>query len=512
MPKKVLGLDIGRETVKAVTVAAGLKKGYRICAWETVDIRESGSLFQAIQKLFENREFRGCPCVTSLPARSFFFRNVRLPFKEKQKIRQTLPSELEAQIPQAIEDVLIDFIGFDRDEGSDIFAAAIPKAVVQERLELLSQFPAPISALDVDTVPLAAKIAKAAASTGFHVLLDIGEKDSVGVFLRNGRLAQVRAFAFGGGSVTEALASALGVPLPEAERVKRRGDLRGAEESVSQACRRFSADVKNTVESLRMLGDAGEALSRISLTGGGALCSRIQTELSAYFGLPVDFVDLAAMEGMPFEGGRDDRWNPLVMNGALALAARQPKDPGFNFGKSGFSLKGAFLEFRKDLRWAAAGASVILALAAADVVVDYFADRARLDAVKKEISSQFAQCCPEVNSVVDPVSQMKAKIGEARKIAALSRGSGGQAGVLSVLKDISEKVPAGVNLKILNLSFEGDAVNLRAETDSFETADRIKGELGKSEYYRDVNISSSNLVKGGGRVEFELKITLAKKA
>lgn len=510
MSKKILGLDIGKDTVKVVQVMRTLKQDHRITGWDIVDIRQSGSLYHGLHRIFADPAFRGNTVVMSLPAKSFFFRNVTLPFKEKRKIAQTLPFEIEPLIPHPIDDVLIDFHIVWQDAESDIFAAVIPKPVARERMDLISASDASLSAVDVEAVPLAARLVKAGISTGFHILLDVGSDHSVGVFFRNGRFLQIRSYAFGGDRVTETLAETLKIPLPDAEARKRRGDLRGAEKEISQVCRRFFDELRNTLQSLKMQGDFDEGLTRASLTGGGALCSRIQEEMAQYFAVPVDFVDLASMENIPLEGERD-RWNPLLMNEALALAIRPPRGAlGFNFNRTAFPFKFSLMDLKKELRWAAAGAGLLLALGAADVGVDYYADRTRLENVKKDIQMLFRRCCPEVTNIVDPAAQMKAKITETKKLAALARGFAGQAGVLTVLRDISERIPDSNSLEILSFSFDGESIHLRAETDSFETAEKIKKELNGSEFLRNVSITSSNLTRGGNRVEFEMKAGLAK--
>jgi general secretion pathway protein L len=512
MSKKILGLDIGKDTVKVVQVTRAFKKEYRITGWDVVDLRQSGSLYQGLQRIFADPAFRGSEVVLSLPAKSFFLRNVRLPFKEKGKIAQTLPFEIEPLIPHPIDDVLIDFLIVSQAAESDIFTAVIPKSVANERMEMIATLDASLSAVDVEAMPLAARLIKAGIPTGFHILLDIGARDSVGVFFRNGKFFQIRSYAFGGDIITETLAETLKISIPDAEARKRKGELRGGEKEIARVCERFFGELKNTLQSLKMLGNFDEKLTRASLTGGGALCSRIQEEMGQYFSVPVDFVDLVSMENISFAGERD-RWNPLLMNEALALAIRQPRGAvGFNFRRTAFTFKLSFTEFKKEFKWAVIGACLLFALAAVDVGVDYFADRTRLENIKKDINNLFRQCCPEVTNIVDPASQMKTKLTEIKKFAALARGLGGQASVLTVLRDISERISVSYNFQILSFSFDSDSISLRGETDNFETADRIKKELGSSEFFRDVAISSSNLSRGGNRVEFEMKITLAKKA
>ena len=147
MAKYILGLDVGKSSLKAVLLEAGLRGGMRIAAWEKVDIAGPAGLREALRRLQEIPIFAVPSCHTALAARHFSFRNVKLPFKDRKKIAQTLPFELDGQIPHPVESVLIDFTVLGQEQGSDLFTAVIPRADVDERVALLSDY-----AFDAETI------------------------------------------------------------------------------------------------------------------------------------------------------------------------------------------------------------------------------------------------------------------------------------------------------------------------------------------------------------------------
>lgn len=513
MAKHILGLDIGKSCLKAVLIEAGLRGSMRIVAWEKVDITGTGDIREALRRIQEVPVLTVPACQISLAAKAFSFRNMKLPFKDRKKILQTLPFELESQIPHPVESVLIDFTVLGQAQGSDLFTAVIPKAEVEERIALLSDYGFDAETIDIDTVPIAAQLMTAAPVDSLNLLLDVGASETTGVFFKKGRILQVRSYPFGGDHVTNALSAALGIAFVEAEARKKRGDTEQAEEQITEACQKFFASLKNTISSLRMSGLVDEDPTTVYLTGGGGLYRKLAEELSQVMAAPVERVNVTQLAGIKPVGGDDAGWDSMIMNGALALALRPlAKGPGFNFRQGDLRRRGAALKFDLgvNLKWAGAVMALILLLAGGDLTLSYFADMTRLDQLRAETASLLQQNFPEVTRVVDPAQQFRAKIAEARRLATASRGAASGGSVLDVMKDLSEQVPEASDFLITALVFDGDRVDIRGEATGFEAAETIKKELEKTGHYSSIAVSSSN-VKQGGRVEFELKTTLAKK-
>jgi type IV pilus assembly protein PilM len=512
MAKYILGLDVGKSCLKAVLLEAGLRGGMRIAAWEKVDIAGTAGLRDALRRLQEIPILAVPSCHTSIAARAFSFRNVKLPFKDRKKICQTLPFELEGQIPHPVEDVLIDFTVLGQEQGSDLFTAVIPKAEVGERTALLSDYGFDAETIDVDTVAVAARLMTAVPAEALTLLLDVGAAETTGVFFKEGRILQVRSFPFGGDTVTHALSGALGISFSEAETRKRRGETAVAEEEITEACRKFFTSLKNTIGSLRMAGLVTEEPDTVWLTGGGSLYRKLAEDLSRALAAPVERVNVTQLAGIKPVGGDDAGWDSMIMNGALALALRPvSKGPGFNFRQgNGRRRPVSFkLDLGIDLKWAAAAAAVVLLLAGADATLSYYADKTRLDRLKAETAALLQTNFPDVARVVDPAQQFRSKIAEARRLAAATSGALSGDAVLVVMKDLSERVPASVEFLLTALVLDGDRIDIRGETATAEASDAIKKALEETGRYASVDVRSS--VGQAGRMEFELKTAMAKK-
>jgi len=513
MAKYILGLDVGKSSLKAVLLEAGLRGGMRIAAWEKIEIAGPGGLREALRRLQEIPIFAVPDCHTALAARHFSFRNVKLPFKDRKKIAQTLPFELDGQIPHPVESVLIDFTVLGQEQGSDLFTAVIPRADVDERLSLLSDYGFDAETIDVEAVPVAARLMTAAPAESLNLLLDVGASETTGVLFRDGRVLQVRSFPFGGDAITHALSGALGISFSDAEGRKRRGETGPAEAEITEACGKFFASLKNTIGSLRIAGIVRDEPDTAWLTGGGALYRKLGEDLSRALAVPVERVNVTQLAGIKPVGGSDAGWDSMIMNGALALALRPvSKGPSFNFRQgNGRRRPPSFkLDLGVDLKWAGAVTALVVLLAGADLALSHYADKARLDQLKAEAAALLQQNFPDVQRVVDPARQFRAKIDDAKRLAAATRGATPGDAALLVLKDLSEKVPESAELTLTSLVLDGDRVEIRAEASTPEAAEAIRKALEATGRYAGVSVTSPGTGQGG-RAELELKATMARR-
>lgn len=517
MPEKILGLDIGKYYIKAVQLTAGLK-GYQITGSSLIEIKESGGAQEVLKKLFENDNLKSGICITSLPVKSFSFRNIKLPFKNKKKISQTIAFELEPLIPYPAHDVLIDYIIVDRVDQSEILAAATLKSGVGELVKLLEEHHTEVSIIDVDAMPVASKLLTMRNSSNkplikeeeCGLLLDIGGEDTASILFKESKVFHIRHYDFGGNAITRVLARALNIEFAYAEKKKREGDTAEVREEISKICHRFFLEVKNTLQFLKWNGYIDKEPSKIFLTGGGALYPDITKELTANFSVPVEMVDISSNDDIKMDGRTRRDWDPMLMNNAFALATREiKKSIGFNFRRGEFELKRKHERFKKDFRWVATLLLIVLFAFGVDVFVDYHYDRIYLNELNHEINDVFKKTNPEVTKIVDPVQQLKVKITEAQKSSMGLSGIGSGSTALNILKDISRLVSKSRDFIITSFTFDGAFVEIKGETDNFDTVDDIKTDLDKSIYFKNVTTSSASRIKKGSRVGFDLRMELS---
>jgi general secretion pathway protein L len=510
MPEKILGLDIGGRSIKAVLLSRGFRGGYRVVRVRRIEWAEPDDLGSALRELFTDPAFRGSSCVTALPAGQLSFRNLRLPFRDDRRIRQTLAFALEPLIQIPVEEVFIDYTTTAGAAGkAEIFAALAPRALVGEREALLKEHVRETAVIDVSAVPLAIRLTRNKGPET-ALLLDIGARESTAVFARGGVILHVRSFSFGGETATRAVAEALSCDAAEAEAAKGRGEVSpAAAEAIKADCDRFCTDLKNTQDSLLWQGAVAQASARILLTGGGSRTPGLAERLAERFSVPVERPDVVAAGGIQIEEPFRKSWDPAVMDQALALAARPTgKGNGFNFRQRASEAQAGYGAVRDLLKKGAAVAAVMLVLAGIEIGLADYGDRLRLAALKQDIQTEFKKIDPEATRIVDPVAQLKGKIAEARKISAGLSENAGAATALDLLREISQLATS--DLLVTSFNLDGNAFALKGQARNFDSVDTIKKAFANSKLIRSVTIDSTQQMKQGEGVEFDLKGVLKK--
>src|SRR5574340_161208 len=165
MPEKSLGIDIGDGLLKTVYGHA-VRNGYRVDLAQATDVSEADGLPEAFNRLRERDDFRQVRIKLSLPAASVSFHNVKLPFGEAKKIRQTIAFELETLLPHGIDDCLIDYNIISRSKHSEILAAVVSRSVIKERISSLGEGLPEIGTVTIGALPVALLLLQSGIFTG----------------------------------------------------------------------------------------------------------------------------------------------------------------------------------------------------------------------------------------------------------------------------------------------------------------------------------------------------------
>ena len=80
---------------------------------------------------------------------------------------------------------------------------------------------------------------------------------------------------------------------------------------------------------------------------------------------------------------------------------------------------------------------------------------------------------------------------------------------MDLLRDISERIPASLDVHMSRMVIDPETVRISGSTDTFNSVDTIKGGLEPSAYFSAVTISSANLDRAGKKVQFEMKLQRA---
>ena len=496
MPEKILGLDINDNYVTAVQVESGLK-GYQVTACARVNMEGDEGLDNALKELFKQKDLKSDICVASIPGEHVSYRNLRMPFKDAKKIKQTLPFEVEIMVPFPVEELVIDFTISNSLDQSEILAVAAKKELISEYLAHLKSYGIDPEVLDIRCVPTVSLLLKQESTPDDGLFLDMGRnKSTMALFIKR-RVVLIRTIAFEGGPFTGSVVN----------------DTNGGHtntqisEQAESWFKSFCIMVQNTIHAIGCQINKEIHPEKSFFTGIGALYPETGSLLTRFLDIPVEPIDLSSDRGVDMERGVAQTWNPALMDNALALSLRDGKrGQGFNFRKDEFEIKKRDFWLKKEFRRAMFFVVLILSLLAVDIGVDYYFLKKRNRMLDQRITEVFKQTFPDVKRIVDPVQQMKVKVNEAKTSAISAPGTNVDKRVLGLLEDISQRVSKQLDVQVSQMVIDQETVRISGKTDTFNTVDNMKSGLESSKYFSAVAISSANLDRTGKQVQFEIKL------
>jgi type IV pilus assembly protein PilM len=529
MTQPILGLDIGSFSIKAVCIRKGIMGVEWVGAYQKDLSRFQGPFDWPKEGILGLKEWiadQGLPIdrvVVSLPAHLISLRTLTLPFSDVRRIEKVVPYEIEALLPYPLEEAVIDYHAFESTEGkSNILAAAAPVVLIKHYLEYLSQAGIDPEAVELDGMALMNLVRNSlpeppggdAAKKGDTVALDIGASKTVVCILRGGLTTFVRTILWGGQDVTAALSAGFGISPEEAEEWKRESDLTGedvsalnrkdATETIRRAVEPLLAELHRTIHVYHALDglESQVPMTGIALYGGGGKLKGLASYLASE-------LDTQAMSLTPkVVSGNGRQWDP-VFAVALGLALKGAQPPGgsrMNFRKGEFAPSRETTGLSAKVRYLWIGAFLVLALGVADLYTKYTIRETRFQELKMQVRAQFTTMFPGVHNIVDEVQQAKTAVNELKKKASLF-GTGDWT-PLQLMAELTQRMPSSVKIEVQDLAIEPGRLRLEAETDSFESVDKVKASLGQFEAFRDVTVSDAKVSADQSKVRFRMTMTL----
>ena len=507
MPETILGLDIGSDSIKAVLANASGRMDVRVIASETVRLEGAIDLEAALMNVAEmirpivSSKIR---CIVSLPPSDVMFRQIHLPFHDESKIKKTLPFELEPLLPLPIEEVVVDYIHLP-DDG--LLVAAVGKDRIKKVISAVEAHLGNVSAIDIATAALALPLLEQKALTSAGILLDVGASSTFAVFYEKNALIQIRSFAFGGNTITDALAQDFSCSPEEAEQIKISAGYGTKTGKAVLACHQFCVSLANTVEFMRLNETLHSVPAEILVTGGGSLFKPLGDDLEKTFGAPMKALDFGRSGQLEIDEKLQSRYSPPIMNTALATVKRAfASRKSFNFRQGEFAAKSVRGDLGKQFKWGALIVGIILLLAAVDLFLDYQWQAKQAGNLKNQISMVFKKHYPQTQ-MVDPVAQLRTKLAEDKKTYGMDNGGSGVT-VLELLKDMSGFISPAMDIILTHMHYENNIVLLTGEAKKIEDVTNVKNELLKSKYFKNIAINSTSLAREGAKLNFDLRIEL----
>src|SRR6201988_1254324 len=108
MPNRILALDPHGAQLTAVVVETSFRS-YQIVGHFAEARNASVALADQLRAFVARHPMTADTVLSALPGNAASFRVFDLPFRDRRRLAQTVPFELEGQVPFSIEDGIVDF-------------------------------------------------------------------------------------------------------------------------------------------------------------------------------------------------------------------------------------------------------------------------------------------------------------------------------------------------------------------------------------------------------------------
>ena len=353
---KIIGLDIGSYSVKAIEVEMGLRQLEILDFFEeklplTLELPKPEVVKEAIKNIFlKNNIVPPYKVISSLSGLFVSSRIITLPFADKSKIKQTLPFELEEHIPFALEDIVFDYqILAKGEKNTTLLTLITPKDIIQERLSLFEIPESSPDLLTMDAISLFNLTKFNWEEPGeVYALVNIGRSQTALCIVDDGKINHVRSISIAGQAITQTIQENYKLSFEDAEKAKIdngfvltdttnvTADQAKFSECIKKALDPLIGQLNQTFQSNRSKGHG--VVRKLFLSGGSSLLRNLPAYLSQELSLEV--VPLKILNSYTMNNIADNDENNAKVSTVLSLAlgcVGRNYSEQFNFRKGEFS-------------------------------------------------------------------------------------------------------------------------------------------------------------------------------
>lgn len=314
---RVIGLDIGTTHVRAVELefpGGGAGRGVPVMqrvgavalpvgAVLDGEVADTSVVGAALRQLWSELRFSRKEVVIGVGSQRVIVRDLDVPAMPLAQIRSTLPYQVQELLPMQVEDALLDFYPtgqYTGEHGPAVqgMLVAATRDTVNASVMAVENAGLRPTMVDLNALALLRAVARGDLARRTVALVDIGAKVTNVIVVAQGVPQFIRMVPSGGQDVTDAVAAALGISAPDAERAKREigvgfavaPHLQGAATAISSVTQPLIEAVRNTFVYYSS-NHPGAGIELAVLTGGGCHLPGLGQFLSSASRLPVTVGD-----------------------------------------------------------------------------------------------------------------------------------------------------------------------------------------------------------------------------
>jgi general secretion pathway protein L len=515
MMKNVLGLDLGSHTLKAVELRQTLR------GLEPVQLRihpradVEAPIAESLHRFLRMHQLSTEHVTCALPGDRISTRRLEFPFRDRKRLGQAVPFEVEAQIPFDIEDVVVDWELLEGERNHGVVAATIAqRRDVADFLESLAEAGCRPRILEAEGLVLG-NLASLFELGGTRLLVDLGHRKTTLCLMVDEHPIAARTIPVGGLALTRAIAQERGVELEQAEQSKcQEGifhtDFNSVSRGALDALERVARGIIHNLESLEHIlgGPAVETVQELTLLGGGARLHRIDEYLTDRVGIEAKLLSLPEdPEGAALVAGGD----PVLFGPAIALALRNTARARtrMNFRKDQFAYRTDLASFfTPEMRPTAIMAAICVGLMVIGGLSSSFLESKRADRLEAQAMALYESVFPDRPAGGSAVAAMSQAVSEARDRADFLGLYSGNLSALDLMTELSMRVPADLDVRFEEVNIDRKVIRIRAAANDYESTDRVVNLLKQEAPFSGAAVSGSIKTEKNGSVTFNINIPL----
>jgi general secretion pathway protein L len=496
MPQRILALELDAQEMKAAVIETTFRD-YRVVGFYRDPVTpDGGSLAEQVRAFLARHELQGTTVLSLLPGDLVSLRTFYLPFRDRKRLDQTVPFEIEGQVPFDLDDVIIDYdvVSHDR-TGSNVLAALVQRQDLEAHLSLMSDVgldPKVVDSAPLATLNILNLLGKELPPTFAYIG---GNTRRVIVALyRNRQLVGLRTLVPG----AVATSADVGVPVSG----------NGHSGNVAARATEVLKEIRWTLLALNgaPLDDGIPCL----VAGDGVEFEQIAPLLEGAIGCRVQRVEQAPLRAVP----PALRPELPAFASPLGLALREVSTDevlGVNFRQGGFAYHRGEDEIRHAMWRSGALAALVVGLVMANTYMGYQQQARRLELLQGQIRNIFTETLPDVHRIVDEKSQLQSEIEDGkRKLKIMGDVPSSGTTAIDVMRTLATAIPPDLRIDIDDYVMDLDGVKAKAKSDSFEAVDAIKQQIASTHAFADVQVKEVKAAADGKGIDFRLVIALNK--
>ncbi len=515
MAQKILGIDIGTYSVKAVRLKNRLGGGFEFIDsfCEPLDMNAADSAAEAadaLKRMISTNRLGDDTIIGAVPSQKVSGRFLKLPLTDKRKIDQVIDYEVDNYVPFPSQSIVTDYqLASKSHDTPNVFIQVAMKSDVKSAVQIFEQAGVEAKYIDSETLSLFSALSYAFDDGERHALLDVGHTKSILTVIDNGEIAYSHTIDFGGGYINERISHGLGISIEEADNLKRGEHVpKDARGIIDDCLSEFADTLKRNIISFELMNK--KPLGKILLTGGSSKMNGIERQLQDH--LNISFVKAGINDLMQKSGRRAGDEASVVACG-IALRARNTanisnidfkRDKTTSIKESKYLYSSLIKVFIMVM--------VLLTFYTVDLFIKKQAQQAQLSEIDRQIFRSFNESFPDVTARGNELAVIKEKIKDASKQverfgALLSKGIT----MLDIVSELSvrvSKVGEGQFVEIYECAFNGKRLSILGETQSYNQTDELKLSLEQSDLFGDVKMEYAKFTADHSKVKFSMKIAL----